>query len=87
MGIHTTTRRRITRPPGSILGYRADGRPIHIIAGGADDDEPDVIVDDDPEPDPADDPDPEPDPAPEPDDKPKPKPPAGKTEPEPWKPP
>ncbi|MFF8175884.1 phage scaffolding protein, partial [Streptomyces chartreusis] len=31
--------------------------------------------------------DPEPDPAPEPDDKPKPKPPAGKTEPEPWKPP
>jgi hypothetical protein len=80
MGIHTTTRHRttISRPPGTVLGYRADGRPIHVIAGGAEDDEPDIVVDDEPEPEPADDPEPEAEPEPEPDDKPKPKPPAKK---------
>ncbi|WP_393075255.1 phage scaffolding protein [Streptomyces sp. LN704] len=79
MGIHTTTRRpAISQPPGTILGYRTDGRPIHVIAGGAEDDEPDVVVDDEPEPDPADDPAPEPDAEPEPDETPKPKPPAKK---------
>ncbi|MFB7244637.1 phage scaffolding protein [Streptomyces populi] len=76
MGIHTTTRRpAISQPPGAILGYRADGRPIHVIAGGAEDDEPAIVVDDEPEPDSADDPEPEPEAEPEPDDKPKPKPP------------
>lgn len=86
MGIHTTTRHHsaISRPPGTILGYRADGRPIYVIAGGAEtDDEPDIEVEVDDEPNPADDPDPEP----EPEETPKPKPPAGKSEPEPWKPP
>lgn len=85
MGIHTTTRHRpaISQPPGTILGHRADGRPIHVIAGGAEDDEPDVVVDDEPEPDPADDPAPEPDAEPEPDDAPKPKPPAKKEDPKP----
>jgi hypothetical protein len=77
MGIHTTTRHRpaISRPPGTVLGYRADGRPIHVIAGGADDDEPDIEVPDEPESEPAADPEPEPDEEPEPDDTPKPKPP------------
>ncbi|MFE1849861.1 hypothetical protein ACFYOF_06285 [Streptomyces sp. NPDC007148] len=91
MGIHTTLEQLpgISLPPGTILGYRADGRPIHIIAGGAEpDDEPDIEVDDDPEPDPADDSDPQPENNdPEPDDKPKPKPAAKKDDPEPWKPP
>lgn len=82
MGIHPDTDPAddISLPPGTILGYRADGRPIHVIAGGAEpDDEPDIEVepDDDPEP------EPEADPEPEPDDKPKPKPPAKKTEPKP----
>jgi hypothetical protein len=83
MGIHTTTRRRISLPSGTVLGYRADGRPIHVIAGGAEDDEPDIVVDDepDPEPEPAD--DSEPDLAPELDDGPKPKPPVKKTDPKP----
>lgn len=88
MGIHTTDPAdSISVPPGTILGYRADGRPIYPIAGGAEtDDAPDieVEVDDDPEPDPVDDPEPEADP--EPDDKPKPKPPAKKTD-EEFKPP
>ncbi|MEV6014731.1 hypothetical protein [Streptomyces sp. NPDC051997] len=75
MGIHTTTRHRpaISQPPEAILGYRVDGRPIHVIAGGADDDEPDIEVPDEPEAEPAD--DPEPDEEPEPDETPKPKPP------------
>jgi hypothetical protein len=82
MGIHTDTTDQplgISVPPGTILGYRADGRPIHVIAGGAEDDEPDieVEVDDEPETEPADDDEPEPD------DKPKPKPPAKKSEPKP----
>ncbi len=81
MGIHTTEPADgISLPPGTVLGYRADGRPIHVIAGGAEtDDEPDIEieVDDDPEPEPTDDPEPEPD------DKPKPKPPAKKTDPKP----
>src|SRR5689334_21509332 len=80
MGIHHSTEQadRISLPPGTILGYRADGRPIHIIAGGAEDDEPDIEVEDEPEPEPADDPEPEGDP--EPDPAPKPKPPAKKTD-------
>lgn len=82
MGIHTTTRHRpaISLPPHAVLGYRADGRPIHVIAGGAEDDDPDVMVDDDPEPEPADDPEPEPEDDPEPEPAPKPKPPAKKTD-------
>lgn len=88
MGIHTTDPAdSISVPPGTILGYRADGQPIYPIAGGAEtDDEPDieVEVDDEPEPGPVDDPEPETDS--EPDDKPKPKPPAKKTE-EEFKPP
>ncbi|MGW5175897.1 hypothetical protein ACWERY_16235 [Streptomyces sp. NPDC004082] len=85
MGIHPDTDTLISVLPGTILGYRADGRPIHAIAGGAEpDDEPDTVVDD-PEPDPVDDPDAEPDS----DDAPKPKPPAKKDDPEPgdFKPP
>lgn len=51
MGIHTTDHPdAISVPPGLILGYRADGRPIHAIAGGAEtDDEPDTEVDDAPD--------------------------------------
>src|SRR5438093_573173 len=65
MGIHTDTLDQllgISLPPGTILGYRADGRPIHVIAGGAEDDEPDieVEVDDEPEPEPEVDDEPEP---------------------------
>ncbi|WP_326779717.1 phage scaffolding protein [Streptomyces longwoodensis] len=68
----------ISLPPGTIVGYRTDGRPVYVIAGGAEAD--------DPEPDPADDPEPEPGPEdddsePEPEDKPKPKPPAKKDDP------
>lgn len=37
----------ISVPPWTVLGYRADGRPIHPIAGGA---EGDPVVGDDPEP-------------------------------------
>jgi hypothetical protein len=88
MGIHPDTEPTagISLPPGAVLGYRADGRPIHVIAGAAEpDEEPDidVEVDDDPEPEPepADDPDPELD------DKPKPKPPVKKTEPDEYVPP
>jgi hypothetical protein len=82
MGIHTTTEPAdgISVPPGTILGYRADGRPIYPIAGGAEtDDEPDIEVEVDDSPDE----EPETDDAPELDDRPKPKPPAGKTGPEP----
>jgi hypothetical protein len=84
MGIHTTTRHRrpaISLPPGIILGYRDDGRPIHVIAGGAEEDDVDIEVDDDPEPDP--DPAPEGDDDPEPDERPKPKAPAKPDDPEP----
>ena len=90
MGIHTTDHPdQISQPPGAILGYRADGRPIHVIAGGAEDDDPDVDteVDDDPATDPAEDPDTDPENDPEADPAPKPKPPTKKAEPEPWKPP
>ena len=70
----------ISMPPGMILGYRADGRPIHVIAGGAEtDNEPDTEVpDEEPEPEaePEGDGEPEAEEAP----KPKPKPPAKKTE-------
>jgi hypothetical protein len=86
MGIHPNSEQAdgISLPPGTILGYRADDRPIYVIAGGAEtDDEPDVEVDDAPEPDPADEPDPEP----EPDDAPKPKPPAKDDKPGDFKPP
>ncbi|MER5715723.1 hypothetical protein [Streptomyces sp. NPDC002132] len=79
MGIHTSTEHTdtISVPPGTILGYRADGRPIHVIAGGAetDDDGPEIEVpDEEPEA------EPETDDAPEPEDAPKPKPPAKKAE-------
>lgn len=82
MGIHTTARHRpaISLPPDAVLGYRADGRPVHVIAGGAEDEDVDIEVDDDPEPDP--DPEPEDD-NPEPDERPKPKPPAKPDDPEP----
>jgi hypothetical protein len=81
MGIHPTP---ISVPPWAVLGYRADGRPIRPIAGGAEDDDPDVVVDD-PEPEPEADPEPEPqdDPEPEPDPTPKPKAPAKKPAPKP----
>jgi hypothetical protein len=83
MGIHTTTRHRrpaISLPPGTILGYRADGRPIHVIAGGAEtDDEPDVDVEVDDAPDDEPD-DTDADDGPDDEGKPKPKPPAKKTE-------
>lgn len=81
MGIHTTTEPAdgISVPPGTILGYRADGRPIYPIAGGAEtDDEPDIEVEVDDDPEPAVDPEPEADPEPE--EQPKPKPPAKKPE-------
>lgn len=81
MGIHP---QQISVPPWTILGYRADGRPIYVIAGGAEGDD-DVVVDDDPEPEvePEVDPEPDDDPEPEADDKPKPKPPAKKAAPKP----
>jgi hypothetical protein len=71
----------ISLPPGTILGHRADGRPIHVIAGGAEtDDEPDTEVpDEEPEAESETDDGPEE----EPDEAPKPKPPAKKTEPKP----
>jgi hypothetical protein len=79
MGIHPNTDQGegISLPPGAILGYRSDGRPIHVIAGGAETgDEPGVEVpDEEPETDPDDDP--------EPDEAPKPKPPTAKTDAEP----
>lgn len=52
---------RISVAPLTVLGFRADGRPIFPIAGGAEGD-----------PDPAPEPDPEPTPEPEPDDDPEP---------------
>lgn len=69
----------ISLPPHAVLGYRADGRPIHPIAGGAEDDEPDVEVPDEPDVEP----EPEAEDEPEPEGTPKPKPPAKKTEPKP----
>jgi len=47
----------ISAPPWTILGYRADGRPIYPIAGGA---EGDPVVGDEPEPAEPDDAEPEP---------------------------
>lgn len=85
MGIHPDTEPAdgISVPPGLILGYRADGRPIHVIAGGAEtDDEPDIEVpDEEPEV------ETEPDEEPEPDETPKPKPPAKPAEPDEYVPP
>lgn len=48
--------------PGALLGYRKDGRPIFLAAGGAEDDDPEPDPEADPEPDddPEDDPEPEP---------------------------
>ncbi|GGW15756.1 hypothetical protein GCM10018980_51800 [Streptomyces capoamus] len=81
MGIHTTDQQAegISLPPATILGYRADGRPIHLIAGGAetDDDSPDVEV---PDEEPAAEPGPDDAPEEEPEETPKPKPPAKKTD-------
>ncbi|MFJ8995595.1 phage scaffolding protein [Streptomyces sp. NPDC102279] len=75
MGIHTSQPAAgISLPPGAILGYRTDGRPIHVIAGGAEDDAPDVEVEDAPEAEP----EPDLEPEAEPDEAPKPKPPAKK---------
>jgi hypothetical protein len=73
----------ISLPPGTILGYRADGRPIHVIAGAAEtDDEPDTEVpDEEPEAEPETGNGPEEESDEEP--KPKPKPPAKKAEPKP----
>jgi len=78
MGIHPNTDQLgISLPPGTILGYRTGGRPIHVIAGAAEtDDEPDIEVEE-PET------EPETDDEPEPDEAPKPKPPAKKAEPKP----
>lgn len=77
MGIHPTP---ISVPPWTILGYRADGRPIRPIAGGAEDDD-DVVVDDDPDIEVE--PEPDEEPEVEADDKPKPKPPVKKADPQP----
>jgi hypothetical protein len=41
----------ISVPPWAILGYRADGRPIRPLAGGAEDTDPEPEPDDKPEPD------------------------------------
>jgi hypothetical protein len=79
MGIHTDTTDQpfgISLPPGTILGYRADGRPIHVIAGGAEGDEPDIEVPDEEEPEV----EPEAEEEPELEEAPKPKPPAKKAE-------
>jgi hypothetical protein len=70
----------ISQLPGTILGYRVDGRPIHVIAGGAETDEPNTEVPDE-EPEPEE--EPEGDDGPEPGEEPKPKPPAKKAEPKP----
>jgi hypothetical protein len=54
MGIHPNTEQPegISVPPGTILGYRVDGRPIYPIAGGAEkDDGPDIEVEVDDAPD------------------------------------
>lgn len=72
MGIHPRT---ISVPPWTVLGYRADGRPIRPIAGGAEDDDTDVIVEEEPET--------VEEPAPDADPTPKPKAPAKKPETEP----
>lgn len=83
MGIHSDTTSTdpagISLPPGTVIGYRADGRPIHVIAGGSEtDDEPDVEVpDEEPEA------EPDTDDEPEPEETPKPKPPAKKDDPKP----
>lgn len=78
MGIHPRT---ISVPPWAVLGYRKDGRPIRPIAGGAEDDDVDVEVDDVTESDETDAADDSADT--EPDDKPKPKPPAKPADPKP----
>lgn len=82
----------ISQPPGTILGYRADGRPIYAIAGGAEegDDGPDIDVEVDDETEEQDDPEADTEAEDEPEEeKPKPKPPAKKSEPKPddYKPP
>lgn len=47
IGANTPALPGISAPPLTVLGYRADGRPIHPIAGGApDDDDADVDIDD-----------------------------------------
>lgn len=74
MGIHPST---ISVPPWQVIGYRKDGRPIHPIAGGAEDDIDELDDDVEPEPEPQDEPEPEPA------EKPKPKPPAAKDDPKP----
>lgn len=88
MGIHPNIEPAdgISLPPGTILGYRVDGRPIYVIAGGAEaDDGLDVEVEVEPE----EEPEAVDDVEPEPEEKPKPTPPAKKTEdkPDDFKPP
>lgn len=78
--MNTDTTALISLPPGAILGYRADGRPIRVIAGGAEPegDSPDGDVDATEESESTDDPEPEPEPEGDTEDAPKPKPPAKK---------
>lgn len=87
MGIHSSSEQAdgISLPPGTILGYRTDGRPIYVVAGGAetDDDGPDIDVEVEDSTDDEPDDDASADDEPEPDEKPKPKPPAKKAEPKP----
>jgi hypothetical protein len=52
IGAAALARPHISLPPQTVIGYRADGRPIRLIAGGAPDDDTDVDLDDDTEPDP-----------------------------------
>ena len=81
MGIHPN---QISVPPWAVIGYRADGRPIHPIAGGAEDDGTDLDVEVDDGGTEAEDADTTDDAADvELDDKPKPKPPAKKPDPKP----
>lgn len=52
IGAPAPARPSISLPPWTVLGHRADGRPIRPIAGGApEDDDSDVDLDDDAEPD------------------------------------
>jgi hypothetical protein len=46
IGAAAPARPSISLPPQTVIGYRADGRPIRVIAGGAQDDDNDIEVDD-----------------------------------------
>lgn len=47
IGAAAPARPSISLPPQTVIGHRADGRPIRLIAGGAPDDDNDIEVDDD----------------------------------------